>query len=102
MAIKNRSGFSKVRAKVLPISSLEQRGDVVLAVDGVVLREAVRGQPLVHHVLLEAVDLSLALFALGGDSIDIWILRLELGRKLRQGLKTRLGTYYLFMDKGKG
>ena len=39
------------------ISSLEQRGDVVLAIDGVVLREAVRGQPLVHHVLVEAVDL---------------------------------------------
>ena len=28
---------------------------------------------------------------LGSNSIDIWNLRLELRRKLRQGLRTRLG-----------
>ena len=95
MAIKNRSGFSKVRAKVLPISSLKQRGDVVLAVDGVVLREAVRGQPLVHHVLLEAVDLSLTLFALG----ERFNRHLDFEASVRaQGLRTRLGTYYLVVD----
>ena len=34
---------------------------------------------------------SLLLRSLGCNSIDIWNLRLELGRKLRQGLRTRLG-----------
>ena len=34
--------------------------------------------------------------ALGCNSIDIWNLRLELGRKLRQGLRTGLGTHFLF------
>ena len=32
---------------------------------------------------------------LGRNSIDIWNLRLELGRKLRQGLKMLLGTRFL-------
>ena len=34
-------------------------------------------------------------FVQGCNSIDIWNLRLELGRKLRQELRTRLGTRFL-------
>ena len=33
-------------------SSLEQRGDMILAVDVVVLREVIWRQPLVHHVIV--------------------------------------------------
>ena len=39
-------------------------------------------------------DDALLAVALGCNSIDIWNLRLELGRKLGQGLRTRLGTRF--------
>ena len=32
---------------------------------------------------------------LGYNSVDIWNLRLEFGRKLRQGLRTHLGMHFL-------
>ena len=41
------------------------------------------------------VTLRLKTLKLGCNSIDIWNLRLELGCKLRQGLRTRLGTRFL-------
>ena len=34
----------------------------------------------------------------GCNSIDIWNLRLELGRKLGKGLRTRLGTRLLVVS----
>ena len=34
----------------------------------------------------------------GCNSIEMWNLRLELGRKLRQKLRTRLGTRFLAVD----
>ena len=62
------------------------------------MQNGMRQQPRSHPIRLrprhQSQDLVLAqpsLFTLGCNSIDIWNLRLELGRKLRQGLRTRLG-----------
>ena len=40
-------------------------------------------------------------FCQGCDSRDIWNLRLELGRKLRQGLRTRLGLLFWLWGKAR-
>ena len=42
-----------------------------------------------------SLNVSLLLRKQGCNSIDIWNFRLELGRKLRQELRTCLGTYFL-------
>ena len=42
--------------------------------------------------------LCIGLNYLGCNSIDIWNLRLDLGRKLRCGLRTRLGMHFLAVD----
>ena len=38
----------------------------------------------------------------GSNLIDIWNLRLELGHKLRQGLRMRLETHFLAVGLGEG
>ena len=79
---------------------LQVEGDVEEGEEGVdELEEDEFGHGVRLELLLRAVVLPLG--ELGCNSIDIWNLRLQLGRKLGQGLRTCLETHFLAVGLGK-
>ena len=76
----------------VPVDLVEDPADLVpelLLELGLVVAHAERRQR--HHPEVPLLDEP----GLGCNSIDIWNLRLDLGHKLRQGLRTYLGTRFL-------